>query len=391
MTTRRSFLTLLGVLPAGTLGLPFHSVARGAGAWPQDPPAPQPQAAGSSPGVEAMNTALELLAPYAPTYRGGLSNHGPMAAEALVALGHHGRVVDWVEAYRGRLEPRAAPRRRIESSAWRDALGDRSRNRDWDAWFENELADAPWIEVVGRWVPRLAPGMAAAGLHGVIRVGHAACSLAIEDNPLRRDELARALGYWAAEYLTLPGHRSEAGNLAPAQAIQAIELLPQPLRRSRGLITTELRDLTGFEPFEGVIGLADPGSGSPNFLSELLGELAGTFTRANTNSFALLHGVTGAAAVTELLPHIEPEQQAGVLAYTWQASAGILTRYGRAEYLAGPDPVEMAKGTDELAKLAVRSGDEHTIKLAAACTREWRRHPDPRFLAAAFERTGGGR
>ena len=62
----------------------------------------------------------------------------------------------------------------------------------------NELAESSWQEVVGAWGPRLAPGIAAAGLHGVIRVGHAVCSLRAKENALRIDELARALSYWAS-------------------------------------------------------------------------------------------------------------------------------------------------------------------------------------------------
>ena len=36
---------------------------------------------------DALDEALERLARKGPEYGGGLSNHGPMAAEALVALG----------------------------------------------------------------------------------------------------------------------------------------------------------------------------------------------------------------------------------------------------------------------------------------------------------------
>lgn len=338
---------------------------------------------------EEMDEALELLAPYAPSFRGGLSNHGPMTAEALIALGHTDAVIPWVTKYRKRLEKRPATRKQIKATSWRDALGDGARNRDWDEWFANELSESPWREVVGLWVPRLAPGIAAAGLHGVIRVGHAVCSLRVKENAARLDELARALAYWATEYLTLPGKPKgpkDTGKLAPSRALQELERLPDALRKSRGLITTELKDLIGFQPFEAAINLADPAAGSPSFMTDLLATFAGTFINTRSGSFEFLHAITGAAAIAEMLPLVKATQRADVQAFTWQVNAGVFARYSRDNLIATVDANLKQTSAEQLAKLAVASGDEHTIKLVAACTREWRRNPDPRFLAAASKR-----
>ena len=56
-------------------------------------PATDPQAAESARATEAMEAALSLLEASAPEYGGGLSNHGPMAAEALVVLDRPAAVV----------------------------------------------------------------------------------------------------------------------------------------------------------------------------------------------------------------------------------------------------------------------------------------------------------
>jgi hypothetical protein len=53
----------------------------------------------------ALDLALERFARTGPEYRGGLANHGPMAAEALTALGRPDAVAGWVDAYIRRLEP----------------------------------------------------------------------------------------------------------------------------------------------------------------------------------------------------------------------------------------------------------------------------------------------
>ncbi len=371
MTTRRSFLSMLGVLPIGALG--FSCRASDAGG-------PRSQA------NDALDEALEMLAPYGANYRGGLSNHGPMASEALISLGREDAVIGWVARYRRRLEARPAPSMRIESHAWRDALGDNSRSRDWDDYFANELAEAPWQDVVGVWVPRLAPGIAAAGLHGVIRVGHAVCSIRARDNDLRRDELARALSYWASEYLRLPGEYSKAGGLAPSRALKEVELLPNEKRSSRGLITTELKNLRSSDSFADAIDLVDSEADSTEFMQDLLTTFAGIYINTSSNSFEFLHAVTGTAAIVELLPHVAVEDRAAVQAYTWQVTAGVFARYAERGLIAEVQPRSNEVDMKRVARLAVASRDEHTIKLVAACLRRARTNSDPRLLWAAAER-----
>ncbi|MFT7619645.1 MAG: hypothetical protein ACI97A_003301 [Planctomycetota bacterium] len=384
MTTRRHFLSFLGTLPISAYGImnvvgdqdDHHLLFD----WLDDPIATH------NVGSEQMDEALEMLSPYAASFRGGLSNHGPMNAEAMVALGHHDAVKSWVENYRRRLEKRIAPKKLIEKSKWREALGDESRSRDWDRFFERELAEAPWRKVVGLWVPLLAPGIAASGLHGVIRVGHAACSLSIKENKVRLDELARALGYWAATYLTLPGKYTGVGKLSPTSALKKVEQLPRKARVSHGLITTQLKDLVGFEPFSTVVNLVDPTKGSPNFMSDLLATFSGILINTKASSFDFLHAVTGAAAIRELLPHVSKAERPAVMAYSWQAAAAMFARYGQKGLAADIKTGTKTETTKVLAKLAVATGDEHSIKLVSACHREWLRNPDPRLLAAAATR-----
>ncbi|MEE9395120.1 MAG: hypothetical protein V3W41_21735 [Planctomycetota bacterium] len=383
-TTRRNFLSFLGALPVSAYGF-SHSVGDEDGHHLLFGLPPEPNAA-ISVGSEQMDEALEMLSPYAPSFRGGLSNHGPMNAEAMVSLGHHDVVKIWVENYRKRLEKRIAPKKRIENSKWREALGDESRSRDWDLLFSRQLAESPWPKVLWLWVPRLAPGIAAAGLHGVIRVGHAVCSLSIKENKLRLDELARALGYWAATYMTLPGKYSGVGKLSPSSALKKVVQLPREARVSRGLITTELKDLLGFEPFAAAVDLVDPTKGSPSFMADLLATFSGILINTKASSFDFLHAVTGAAAIAELLPHVSKKEGPAVMAYTWQVASAMFARHGQPGLVAEVKSGIANEPVKKLAKLAVASGDEHSIKLVAACSREWKRNSDPRHLAAAATR-----
>src|SRR5262249_35051280 len=158
-----------------------------------------------APSYASLDDALELLAPYGIALTNGNSNHAPMVAEALCAMGRPDAVMPWLARYRARMLPRPEPGDHIPAEDWRAALGDRSRFADWSAFFGQELQDAPWYEVLDRWANRLAPGFCAAATHGVIRVGHAARSLAAGETPQRLRELADAFASWAATYQQLPG------------------------------------------------------------------------------------------------------------------------------------------------------------------------------------------
>jgi hypothetical protein len=78
--------------------------------------------ASGSPDADALDAALVTLHGTDVEFAGGLSNHGPMAAEALEAMGHADRIAPFVADYGRRLEPSrtAEPLPRGE---WPRALG----------------------------------------------------------------------------------------------------------------------------------------------------------------------------------------------------------------------------------------------------------------------------
>jgi hypothetical protein len=90
----------------------------------------------------AMEDALSVLADTGPEYHGGLANHGPMAAEALVALGRADAVMPWVTRYRTRLDLRPSGGRPIGGD-WREALGEHGRVTDWSVFFRREVEERP--------------------------------------------------------------------------------------------------------------------------------------------------------------------------------------------------------------------------------------------------------
>lgn len=333
-----------------------------------------------------MEDALALLAGNGPEYSGRLANHGPMAAEALVALDRPEAVVPWVESYRKRLREHPGSTRPIDPREWRAALGDGARVGDWIAFFARLLQEGPWSGVLGEWVPRLAPGVIAAAFHGVIRTAHAVRSLGARETPARRRELAEGLGYWAATYYVLPESPNPGVRpRMPSQAIVEVATLPSERRVATGHITGRLRPLDGFPPFARVADLVDASADASAFVSDLTETFAGVY-RASVppgSVITYVHAVTGPSALRLLLPVLEPAARRVLVRYGWQGAAALYAASGgRAPKSAG---ASTEQSRDDLVDRALAKGDEHSIKFTEACLREHALNPKPVYLSAARE------
>ena len=333
-------------------------------------------------GSQAMEDALALLAETGPEYHGGLANHGPMAAEALVALERFDAVVPWVTRYRPRLDAHPTGSRPIRKD-WREALGVRRRVADWSAFFGREVKERPWKGVLATWVPRLSPGMIAAAFHGVIRTAHAARSLAAEETPARRRELGEGLAYWAANYHPLPEARAVAREgRRPSQALAGVPGVPATDQVTRGNIIDRLAPVERFTPFAAAADLVDTTGDASAFLSDLTETFAGVFLASVPpgSLITFIHGVTGPSSVRLLMPHLDPAARSAALRYAWQGAAALYSGFsGKAPASPKGEVPERA----DLVDRAIATGDEHAIKLTEACLREHAVNPKPVYLLAA--------
>jgi hypothetical protein len=334
--------------------------------------------------VASIDEALGLLEDTGPEFSGGLANHGPMAAEALLALGRNDVLIPWVEQYRRRLQEHPSERRPILREEWREVLGDPSRAGDWIAFFDRELAGAPWRDVTNTWVERLAPGIIAAATHGVIRTGHAARSLGAGETPARLHELAEGLGYWAARFEQLREAPARQTGLAPSGAIAFVKPVPADQQARRGLIMAGVRGLDAYEPFPGAIGLVDTTGDVSPFVSDLTQTFASVYL-ANAGGgrvIHFIHAVTGPSAVRLLAPYIEQDVARKALRYAWQAAAALYAAFGDERSASIEEP---ERDWDDIVDQAVATGDEHAIKFAEACLREYRLNPQPVYITAAAD------
>jgi hypothetical protein len=330
-------------------------------------------------GTEVLDEGLTRIAETGPEFGGGLSNHAPMAAEALVRLGRTDAVEHWLDDYLRRLDE--PPTASEPITAWREALGQMRRVADWEVYFRDQMTKEPWRDVLTRWWPRLLPGVAAAATHGVIRTSHAARSLAQTDTAQRRDELARGLAYWAAGYLELGG-ASTGGHLDLTAALGGLPVVP--VAAGPGLITENLKaGLAGQPGFTKAVGALKP----PTDAVADLGDLAREFTRVflrhgRQRPIALLHAVTAPVAARSVLPLLPGEVARPTYDALWHVGAALYAVY-TAGVTAEPLPSSAPPSRDSVTERAVATGDEHAIKLTEACLRLHAESPDPVLLHAA--------
>ncbi|UQS32667.1 DUF4243 domain-containing protein [Streptomyces fradiae] len=368
----------------------------------------------AAPGAETtgvLDEALERLHAAGPERQGWLSNHAPMAVEALVRHGHAPRVHRWLDGYRAKLEDMPAPRARVTPENWREALGDPTRIADWAGYFERDTAARPWREVLAEWWPRLLPGIAGGATHPVIRVGHAVRTLLTgEETAPRVTELAHALGYWAARHqplppLTLldpsphapgaparpaplahpalpthpttpthpapPAHPAPFGapdRLVPVPASAALDAVAAVPDQSAG-IRHRLAQLTAL-PRWGADG-ADPDTARAR-LTELVAAATHRYaTHGHGEPVMLVHAATAPNAVLRALPALPRSLWAPSVGAAWAASAAVTAAYtpaAPAAYAAYATGAAYAAGAapdpGEVFARAAAHGDDHAIKFA---------------------------
>ncbi|MGZ4476352.1 MAG: questin oxidase family protein [Nocardioides sp.] len=335
----------------------------------------------------SIDDAYERLHRTGPEFDGTMSNHGPMAVEAMVRHGHEHAVARWVDGYSRRLDeaPRAADR--ITEETWRDALGDRRRLGDWPVWFAERLAEQPWTDVLATWWPRLLPGIAAGATHGVIRTGHVIRALR-EDGPtpIRLEELAQALGYWAARWLPVPAATVPSGQVALGTALTLVPTVPEQY----GGISHRLAQLTATpgwtEAQRRVSAPASPVEAEPWLTALVAASVQRYATHAHGNPIMLVHAATAPNAVLRALPSLPRALWVPSAVTAWSASAAVHAAYATDDGIAPPRP---DADRDELFSRAVDHGDEHVIKLADTALDVHAWSGDPIALSAVLRALDG--
>jgi len=391
LPTRREAMSMCAAGFTVALGLEEAACAR--------PPLESKENPPPSRDEDALDEALTFLHRREPRSKAGLSTHAPMVVEVLSATGHGDRAIPWIEAYPPPEREIPLPSRRIDAASFRSALGPKreagswegalERWGDWKEFFAEELENAPWKDVLDTWTARLAPGICAAALHGVIRTAHATRALARRENKTRLGELARGLAYWAAAYEEMPSRPLTEDARVDSYA-EALEKLPlhTEIRGAvpGGNIVSGLRSAASLPAFADALGLVRPKEDINAALSELTKTFADGYLRhgsagATITKIGFVHAITGPVALRRIAAHVKPETARAALPYAWQAAAGVYCAYATK---AAPEssPAPRLDPADIFAR-ALENGHDHAIKLAEAALAENASQPDPVYLAAA--------
>lgn len=325
---------------------------------------------------DRLDEAYERLHATGPEFDGWLSNHGPMAVEAMVRHGHADGVSRWLDGYCRRLEQSPGASRRIDD--WQAALGDARRLGDWLGWFDEQLREQAWNDVLSAWWPRLLPGIAAGATHGVIRVGHAVRTLRdAGESPSRISELAQGLGYWAARWQPVPYAAAPAGHLDAHAAVAALPTIPDQL----GGIGARLAQLERVDGWSRSQRDLAPRADVEALLRDVVIAAVHRYgTHAHGDPVMLVHAATAPNAVLRTLPSLPKAQWAPSVAAAWSASAAVYAAYAPAT--ARRLPIQPDLVPVDAFDRAVQHGDEHVIKLADTALDVYSWVSDPRALAA---------
>ena len=311
-----------------------------------------------------------------------LANHAPMVLVALQRMGATpARLRVFFEAYRvaNGLVAVPAPVAPIRRETWTDALGARSREGDYRAFFTTEVARLGIRDALATYLPRLAPGIAASALHPLMRLAYGV----LRNDPV---EVGIALGYWASCYLPLP-RATGAPPITdhPAVVLGRVAAMP-------GLHALPVFDhlwyairATAADPdFQPVVDWLRIGDGT---LACVAATSLALF--AATMDFSALHAVTGTHWV-RLIAGACPEPL--VLRHFWQTVAALVPSIG---FPAMPTPEALEAMRRQpcpdwaaiMAK-AIISDDEHDLSLVFSAAEEEKVYGDRLYRVVAARRLG---
>ena len=324
---------------------------------------------------EGTRSRIEAAHRYGAFYRGYLASHYPMALVSLDAMGADDAALDrFAATYLRNLEPLKESVVTIAPGDEVAHLGSPRAFPEWVDYFDTAIAIEGDERVLSLWVGRLLPALAAGAFHGAIRVAYA-----LEAGSPK--ELAHALAYWAAAYELLPELPPATGELSCDQVLAAVAEDPEfGGKRPPGRNIIE-RTVAAARTPRLAAHVASTGPARIDLESIALAVLR---AYAASGDFTLLHGVTGTHAFRLLSPYAgDPE---AALAILWSSLLAAYAGAGSPKVegwgLRGDDSLDWP----EIHARALEREDEHDIKLAYSCWREWQHRGDELYRRAASVR-----
>jgi hypothetical protein len=344
--------------------------------------AARPERRGAAPHETELDRLLAEGRAYSGEFPFFLANHLPMMLVAMQRLGGSDeRLAEFFTVYRDvhRLAPLPVAQARIERADWSSALGDRSRESDYRAYFREEVARLGNRTAIAAYLPTLLPGIAASATHGLMRLAYGV---------LRNDpaEIGAALGYWSATYLEL-GRATGAPPITddPGAVLLRLQAMPafRQVETERDLLWHFMRAVAAKPEFGGLVDWLRIGPDTERRVAA-----ASLALYAGTMDFCALHAVTGAHWIRLITP-VAPDPDLA-LRYFWQAIASLYPKIGFPD-LPSAEMLDEWRRADcpewpEIKEAAVGSNDEHDLSLVFSAHEEWKVYGDRLYQVVAARR-----
>jgi hypothetical protein len=316
---------------------------------------------------------------WAPEYANGLSNHLPMAIEALLSMQATADQIDrYHKAASTKLEILSSQEPEPIIENWQDAMkiaGQFKYYLSLRSFFDRQIASDPKNPIIAVFIKRLAPALSCAAFHPLIRLAHAISAK-------NCDEIASAFAYWVYAYkeLTWPNNALVSSSSLSQTITSLLDDHPWPTGRLGDFMVTvdmmRVREQTSFERLN-----FKPDSRKIN-LEEIEESILNLYLASD--DFTVLHGVTGTYAVRVLLEHFPNIDN--LLIYLWQ---GLVTAFlskglndkSMQHTLCQLNDIKI-KTCEAIRHNACHSLDDHTIKLAAVCLEMHHRTRNQDYLLA---------
>lgn len=309
--------------------------------------------------------ALLGLLSYGPEYGDQLSNHGPMAAEALANLGVHDHLSALVTDQATFLEP--------VGEQYSDVIGPGNGRRH-----------------LREHVPALVHKAGSQAGHGLLRTAHAVRALERRDSEPRRRELLAALAYWSeGAALNSPRRLGQGRDNAPGEdLVGTINSLPrlEAHERTPGLLVFDLMTASAKPAVNAglsrLVSVADdPDQLRKRFETTAAAAAATMPLNVGLEQFALLHGITVSNMATVLIPHLDADARAELEAAVVGFVASAVVAFDHRQLSADEGP-DVTVPLNELVQQAVERLDPHYLKLADTVTTLTATTGDPVFARA---------
>jgi len=323
------------------------------------------------------------MAAYASEFAKTYANHAPMVLVALHRLGGSPeRLHEFFAFYRDakQLLPFPGEVASIRRADWESCIGRREREADLRVFFTGEVTRLGIRLALLTYLPRLSPGIGGSALHALMRTAYGV---------MRWDpaEIANALAYWTATYLTMPlATGATAITEDPVEVLALVSemavLRELPLHE---LLWHNMRAVGSEPAFAPVVDWLAITADTPRRLAA-----ASLALFAATMDFCALHAVTGMHWLRIVMPFCSTPDV--MMRHFWQCVAALM---GEMRFPAIPSAEALEEwrripvpAWPDIMAAAVRSNDEHDLSLVFSANEEQKVYGDPLYQLVAARRVG---